>query len=272
MFDVPYVRRASHPRELPLDGGHLRLAVADLLLMLEVIKAPLPVVALAVRDFTGALHVEVVFCLALEHGVMVLHPALVALDGCCHMLGALIVDCDAVALAELLGRIVGQRYGHGQFEDRGQGIGAVEAQEIGQPFLEIGQELGVELAELQRIGHKCCLTILHGLSGVRGVRCLLRLNRPGFTITPGIMLSAAIRARSAFVRRRRPLGPSITSCREIPTPFEPSKWTPILPSISKIHTLRHAHAHRMAESSKIWQEGIGIALTQNITAGWGKPR
>ena len=36
MFDVPYVRRASHPRELPLDGGHLRLAVADLLLMLEV--------------------------------------------------------------------------------------------------------------------------------------------------------------------------------------------------------------------------------------------
>ena len=66
---------------------------------------------------------------------MVLHPALVALDGCCHMLGALIVDCDAVALAELLGRIVGQRYGHGQFEDRGQGIGAVEAQEIGQPFL-----------------------------------------------------------------------------------------------------------------------------------------
>jgi hypothetical protein len=50
------------------------------------------------------------------------------------------------------------------------------------------------------------------------------------------MLSAAIRARSAFVRRRRPLGPSITSSRETPTPIEPSKWTPILPSLSKSKT------------------------------------
>ena len=56
------------------------------------------------------------------------------------------------------------------------------------------------------------------------------------TVTPGIMLSAAIRARSAFVRRRRPLGPSITSSRETPTPIEPSKWTPILPSLSKSNT------------------------------------
>ena len=47
------------------------------------------------------------------------------------------------------------------------------------------------------------------------------------------MLSAAIRALSALVRRRRPLGPSITSSRETPTPLEPSKWTPILPSLSK---------------------------------------
>ncbi len=45
--------------------------------------------------------------------------------------------------------------------------------------------------------------------------------------------SAAIRARCALVRRRRPLGPSITSNRENPTPVEPSKWTPILPSFSK---------------------------------------
>jgi len=53
------------------------------------------------------------------------------------------------------------------------------------------------------------------------------------TVIPGIMLSAAIRARSAFVRRSLPLGPSITSSREIPTPIKPSKWTPILPSLSK---------------------------------------
>jgi hypothetical protein len=78
------------------------------------------------------------------------------------------------------------------------------------------------------------------------------------------MLSAAIRARSAFVRRRWPLGPSITSSRETPTLFEPSKWTPILPSISKTQTLRHAHARRMAGSGQKWQEGVGVALTDNL--------
>jgi hypothetical protein len=82
--------------------------------------------------------------------------------------------------------------------------------------------------------------------------------------TPGIMLSATIRARSAFVRRRRPLGPSITSSRETPTPPEPSKWTPISPSTSKTKTLPHAHAHRMAGSSQKWQEGGGVALTTEI--------
>ena len=75
------------------------------------------------------------------------------------------------------------------------------------------------------------------------------------------MLSAAIRARSAFVRRRRPLGPSITSSRETPTPLEPSKWTSILPSLSNIQTLRHAHARRMAGSAQKWQEVVGVALT-----------
>src|SRR6056297_4039248 len=75
------------------------------------------------------------------------------------------------------------------------------------------------------------------------------------------MLSAAIRARSAFVRRRRPLGPSITSSRETPAPLEPSRWTPILPSLSKIQSLRHAHARRMAGSDQKWQKGIGVALT-----------
>jgi len=75
------------------------------------------------------------------------------------------------------------------------------------------------------------------------------------------MLSAAIRARSAFVRRRRPLGPSITSSRETPTPLEPSKWTSILPSLSKIQTLRHAHARRLARSAPKWQEVVGVALT-----------
>jgi len=62
------------------------------------------------------------------------------------------------------------------------------------------------------------------------VPCLLAISA---TITSGLLLSAANRARSAFVRRRRPLGPSITSSRETTTPIEPSKWTPILPSLSK---------------------------------------
>lgn len=33
----------SQPRELPLDGRHLRFAVTYLLLALEVVEAPLPV-------------------------------------------------------------------------------------------------------------------------------------------------------------------------------------------------------------------------------------
>src|SRR6056297_3371351 len=80
------------------------------------------------------------------------------------------------------------------------------------------------------------------------------------------MLSAAIRARSAFVRQRRPLGPSITSSRETPAPLEPSRWTPILPSLSKIQSLRHAHARRMAGSDQKWQKGVGVALTVNLGA------
>jgi hypothetical protein len=44
---------------------------------------------------------------------------------------------------------------------------------------------------------------------------------------------AAIRARSALLRRRRPLGPSITSSRETSKTVEPSKWTPFLPSLAK---------------------------------------
>ncbi|WP_290899221.1 hypothetical protein, partial [Hoeflea sp.] len=54
---------------------------------------------------------------------------------------------------------------------------------------------------------------------------------------------------------------SITSSRETPPILEPSKWTPILPSISKIQTLRQAHARRMAGSGQKWQEGVGVALT-----------
>ncbi|WP_252734177.1 hypothetical protein [Paracoccus marinaquae] len=34
-----------------------------------------------------------------------------------------------------------------------------------------------------------------------------------------------------------------------------------MPSTSKIQTLRHAHARRMAGSSRKWQEGVGVALT-----------
>ncbi len=49
----------------------------------------------------------------------------------------------------------------------------------------------------------------------------------------GARISAAIRARSAFVRRRRPLGPSIISSRETLQSPGPSKWTPTLPSRSK---------------------------------------
>ena len=112
----------SHPRKLPLDGSHLRLAVADLLLTLEVIEAPLPAVAPTVRDFTGSLHVEAVFRLALEHGVMVMDPALVALDVRRNILGTLIVGRDAVTFAELLCRVFGQRHGDEEFEDQGQAI------------------------------------------------------------------------------------------------------------------------------------------------------
>lgn len=81
-------------------------------------------------------------------------------------------------------------------------------------------------------------------------------------ITPLPWLTFAL-PFSAFVRRRRPLGPSITSSRETPTLLEPSKWTPILPSLSKIQHLRHAHACRMAGSDQKWQEGVGVALTQH---------
>jgi hypothetical protein len=79
------------------------------------------------------------------------------------------------------------------------------------------------------------------------------------TFTPGIMLSAAIRARSAFVRRRRPLGPSITSSRETPTPVEPSNWTPILPPLTKSNTSTPC-LRRMAGSDQQWQEVVGVAL------------
>src|SRR6056297_3817135 len=58
-----------------------------------------------------------------------------------------------------------------------------------------------------------------------------------------------------------PAGPSITSSRETPAPLEPSRWTPILPSLSKIQSLRHAHARRMAGSDQNWQKVIGVALT-----------
>ena len=71
----------SQPRELPLDRGHLRFAIAALLLTLEVFEAPLPVLPLAVYDLTSFLHDEAVFRLALCHGVAVLHAALVAFDG-----------------------------------------------------------------------------------------------------------------------------------------------------------------------------------------------
>lgn len=51
ILDVPCTCRGSHPRELPLDGRHLPFAVADLLLTLEVIEAPLPVQVTKVMPF-----------------------------------------------------------------------------------------------------------------------------------------------------------------------------------------------------------------------------
>lgn len=53
------------------------------------------------------------------------------------------------------------------------------------------------------------------------------------TEAPGNRLSAAIHARSAFVRRLRPVGPLSTSSREAPPSLESSKWAAILPSRSK---------------------------------------
>lgn len=96
------------------------------------------------------------------------------------------------------------------------------------------------------------------INSQRVVPCLRAVSA---TVTPGIMLSAAIRARSAFVRRRRPLGPPITSSRETPTPIEPSNWTPILPSLSKSKTSAAHVQRRMKASTQKWQEGIGVALT-----------
>src|SRR6056297_881926 len=81
------------------------------------------------------------------------------------------------------------------------------------------------------------------------------------------MLSAAIRARSAFVRRRRPLGPSITSSRETPETVEPSKWTPILPSLSKFQHLRHAHA-RQGCPHQVSNDRRGTALRLRYDADW----
>lgn len=78
--NTPCVPSTSHPRELPLDCSHLRLAFADLLLALEMVEVSLPVLPLAVYDLTSFLHDEAVFRLALCHGVAVLHAALVAFD------------------------------------------------------------------------------------------------------------------------------------------------------------------------------------------------
>jgi hypothetical protein len=79
-------------------------------------------------------------------------------------------------------------------------------------------------------------------------------------------ISVAIFARSAFVRRRRPLGPSITSNRETPTPFEPSKWTPTLPSLSKSKASAPHTARTMARSDQQGQKVVGVALTSNRAA------
>jgi hypothetical protein len=42
-FETAPLHRGSHPRELPLDGRHLRFAVADFLLALAMLEAALPV-------------------------------------------------------------------------------------------------------------------------------------------------------------------------------------------------------------------------------------
>ena len=82
------------------------------------LEAALLVLALSIRDLGSLPNVEIVFCLALQHGVMVLHPALVTHNGSCHMLCTLLVSRNAVTLVELLDRVVGQCHGHEQLEDR----------------------------------------------------------------------------------------------------------------------------------------------------------
>ena len=109
---------SSHPRELPLDCSHLRLAFADLLLALEMVEVSLPVLPLAVYDLTSSLHEEVIFRLALDHGVAVLHAALLAFDGRCDMLCVFVVGRNAVTLAELLRRVFWHRHGHWKLEDQ----------------------------------------------------------------------------------------------------------------------------------------------------------
>jgi hypothetical protein len=53
------------------------------------------------------------------------------------------------------------------------------------------------------------------------------------TEVPGTRLSAAIRARSAFLRRRRPFGPSITSSSAAPRPSSLSNGRPLCRLFSK---------------------------------------
>ena len=88
------------------------------------------------------------------------------------------------------------------------------------------------------------------------------------TVMPGIKLSAAILKRSAFVRRFRPLGPSITSSWETPTPIEPSNWTPISPSLAK--SITSAALVRTECSHQARSGGWGSALRLPTTFPHGE--
>jgi hypothetical protein len=68
--------------------------------------------------------------------------------------------------------------------------------------------------------------------------------------TPGTRLSAAIRARSAFVRRRRPVGPSITSSRETHRPSSRPNGRPLC-RLFQIQHLQRSCARRIAAGDRV---------------------
>jgi hypothetical protein len=82
----------------------------------------------------------------------------------------------------------------------------------------------------------------------------------------GVKISLLDDQKEIAMRRRLPRGPSITSSRETSTLIEPSKWTPILPSLSKANTSRHPCAQNARIRSAVAAGGGRRSVA--LTARW----